>query len=196
METEFQHYQESFLKLFVHLDPGEIEFVRSQLTLSMYRKNDFLFKSGQVQKEMGFVCKGLLRRYFVDKKGKKITTAFISENQYATDYPSFIKQKPSKYFIEALEPCVIIKLSYENIQEGYKKYKNSEMYGRLIAEEVLTTQHERIESFLFHTAEERYLNFIKQNKNLINRISLSHLCSYLGIERQSLSRIRKRLASK
>ena len=196
MKREFQDYQESFLKLFVHLDPEEIEFVRSQLTFSEYKKNDFLFEAGQVQKEMGFVCKGLLRRFFIDKKGKKITTAFISENRYATDYPAFIMQKPSKYFIEALEPCVIIKLSYEGIQSGYKKYKNSEMYGRLIAEEVLTTQHERIESFLFQTAEERYLSFISQNKNLINRISLSHLCSYLGIERQSLSRIRKRLARK
>jgi CRP/FNR family transcriptional regulator, anaerobic regulatory protein len=196
MKEEFQNYQEYFLRLFVHLNAEEIDFIRSHLTISTYQKNDFLFKSGQVQKEMGFVCKGLLRRYYIDKRGKKITTAFINENKYATDYPAFIRQKPTNYFIECLEPSVIIKLSYDKIQEGYRKYKNSEMYGRLIAEQVLTIQHDRIESFLFESAEERYLNFINQNKNIINRISLSHLCSYLGIERQSLSRIRKRLARK
>ena len=70
------------------------------------------------------------------------------------------------------------------------------MYGRLIAEHVLTVQTDRVESFLFENAEERYLNFIEQNRDIINRISLSHLASHLGIERQSLSRIRSRIARK
>ncbi|MAO17051.1 MAG: cAMP-binding protein, partial [Muricauda sp.] len=149
-----------------------------------------------VQKEVGFVCKGLLRRYYVNEKGNKITTGFINENNYATDYPAFIRQKPSKYFIECLEPSVIIKLPYDKIQEGYRKFKTSERYGRLIAEYVLTVQTDRVESLLFETAEERYLNFIDQNPDLVNRISLTHLATYLGIERQSLSRIRSKIAKK
>ncbi len=145
---------------------------------------------------MGFVCSGLLRRYYVNNEGKTITTSFIHENNYATDYPAFIRQKSSKYFIECPEPSIIIKLSYDQIQQGYEKFKNSERYGRLIAEKVLTIQTDRVESFLFETAEERYLNFINQNPHLINRISLTHLSTYLGIERQSLSRIRNKIAKK
>ena len=70
------------------------------------------------------------------------------------------------------------------------------MYGRLIAEHVLTVQTDRVESFLFENAEQRYLNFIDKNPDIINRISLTHLASYLGIERQSLSRIRKKIVEK
>jgi DNA-binding MarR family transcriptional regulator len=55
-------------------------------------------------------------------------------------------------------------------------------------------QQRRIESFLFENAETRYLDFIKENPDLFNRVSLSYLASYLGIERQSLTRIRKKLA--
>jgi hypothetical protein len=82
------------------------------------------------------------------------------------------------------------------MQEGYQKYKNIEKYGRLVAEEVVVLKQSRIESFLFENAEQRYLNFISTNPNLFNRISLTYLSSFLGIERQSLSRIRKSFTQK
>lgn len=196
MEQEFKVYIKSYLEQFPDLSSEELTFISSYLIIEKYGKKEFLFKSGEVQKEVGFVCKGLLRRYYVNEKGNKITTGFIIENNYATDYPAFIRQKPSKYFIECLEPSVIIKLPYDKIQEGYGKFKTSERYGRLIAEYVLTVQTDRVESLLFETAEERYLNFIDQNPDLVNRISLTHLATYLGIERQSLSRIRSKIAKK
>lgn len=196
MKEEFKKYYNSYLKLFPHSSSEELEILRSQLVIKELNKKEFFFNAGEIQKNMGYVCKGLLRRYYINDNGNKITTGFVKENEYATDYPAFIRQKPTKYFMECLEPSIIIELSYENIQEGYKKFKNNEKYGRLVAEYVLTVQTDRVESFLFETAEERYLNFIKQNPDLMNRISLTHLASYLGVERQSLSRIRSKLAKK
>ncbi len=196
MKESHKVHFEAYLNQFPDLNVEERAFLRSYLTIEAYQKKDYLFESGKVQKEVGFVCEGLLRRYYINEKGNKITTGFINENKYATDYPAFIRQKHSKYSIECLEPSIIIKLSYDKIQEGYGKYKVCEMYGRIIAEYVLTVQTDRVESFLFENAEERYLNFIAQNKDIINRISLSDLSSFLGIERQSLSRIRSRIAKK
>ncbi len=196
MKQEFKKYIDSYIELFSDFNSEEVAFLKSYLTIEAYSKKDFLFKSGEVQKEIGFVCKGLLRRYYINEKGNKITTGFVNENKYATDYPAFIRQIPTKYFIECLEPSVIIKLPYHKIQEGYNKFKSSEMYGRLIAEHVLTVQTDRVESFLFKNAEERYIEFIENNKDIANRISMSHLASLLGIERQSLSRIRSKLAKK
>ncbi len=82
------------------------------------------------------------------------------------------------------------------MQECYTKYKNFEKYGRLVAENLLVMKNNRIESFLFENAEQRYLNFVKENAELLSRISLTHLSSFLGIERQSLTRIRKKLIQK
>lgn len=196
MEKSHQQYLEAYLQLFAHLSSEELSLFRSQLSIKEYAKKDFFFESGEIQKKMGFVCKGLLRRYYINEKGKTITTGFVKENEYATDYPAFIQQRPSKYYMECLEPCIIIELAYDDIQEGYTNFKSHERYGRLIAEKVLTIQTDRVESFLFDTAEQRYLNFIKDNPGLINRISLTHLSSFLGIERQSLSRIRSKIAKK
>lgn len=191
-----QKYLKHYLQQFSHLSEEELALLRSQLNFKEYKPKDFFLKNGDIQKKMGYVCKGLLRRYYINEKGKSITTGFVKENEYATDYPAFIQQRPSKYYLECLEPCTIIELSYEDIQEGYQNFKSHERYGRLIAEKVLTIQTDRVESFLFETAEERYLNFIKDNPGLINRISLTHLSSLLGIERQSLSRIRSKIAKR
>lgn len=194
MEKEIQPYLDLFMEQFAQMGAEAKKFTRSILSVEKYEKKEFVFKSGEVQKDIGFVCRGLVRKYYVDNRGNKLTTGFISEKGYATDYPSFIRQKPSKYYIECLEPSIIIKMTYEKLQEAYQQHKDSEMYGRLVAEKVLTRETDRVESFLFETAEERYLNFIDQNKEISNRISLTHLASYLGIERQSLSRIRSKLA--
>jgi len=87
----------------------------------------------------------------------------------------------------------MLRIIPNHIQKGYEQFPIFERYGRLIAEEVLKMQQKRIEGFLFENAETRYLEFVKENPDLFNRVSLSHLASFLGIERQSLTRIRKKL---
>jgi CRP/FNR family transcriptional regulator len=161
-----------------------------------FNKKDIIFSNGQVQREIGFIINGLVRSFFVDKDGNEKTMRFHFENAFVTHYVAFITQQPSKYIYMCLEPTTIVTLSYDNMHLAYNTLPSIQKYGRLMAEEILKMQQYRIESFLFLTAEERYLDFTKQNPHLINRVSLSHLSSYLGIERQTLTRIRQKLAKK
>ena len=174
----------------------ELKYIEKALTITTYKaKQDYLDKD-KIQKSIGFVFKGLLKLYYVDDDGNEITVWFSKENEYVTEYTSFIKQQPSNYYIKCLEPCIIVNLSFEHIQEGYNLYKNIVRYGRLITEEVFVLQQYRLQSFLFQNAQQRYLDFITKNPGLFNRVSLTDLASFLGIERQSLSRIRKTLSLK
>lgn len=195
-QEAYKKFLDSFLEICPQIKREELDFIRTNLSLSFFQKKEFYLEEGKIQKAMGFVYSGLLRSYYVDEQGKKVTISFINENSYASDYPSFIQQKPSKYFIETLEPTVIVNLPYLAIQDAYNKYKNFERYGRLIAEQILLKKQERIESFLFENAAERYKRFIEENQSIITRISISDLSSYLGIERQSLTRIRKKIVQK
>lgn len=174
----------------------ELDYLKSGLTVTELKSKLFYIHANTVQKEIGFVYQGLLRSFYVDRHGNEISVNFIRENGYTTHYSAFITQTPSKYYFQCLETSIIVNLSYTLIQEGYVRFPNLERYGRLVAEEVLKVQQRRIESFLFDSAECRYLDFIKDNPDLFNRVSMSHLSSYLGIERQSLTRIRKRLTQK
>jgi CRP/FNR family transcriptional regulator len=174
----------------------ELEQFSKNISVVSLQKKDYFFQAGQIQKEVGFISKGLIRSFYIDKNGNEKTLRFYAENHYVTHYTAFITHQPSKYSFQCLEPTTLVLLSYEKMQWAYKSFPKFEKYGRLITEEILKMQQYRIESFIFQTAEERYLDFISQNLDLYKRISLSLLCSYLGIERQTLTRIRQKLARK
>jgi CRP-like cAMP-binding protein len=172
----------------------ELEYLQSGLTVIELKSKHFYIHANTIQKEIGFVFSGLIRAFYIDNNGNEISVNFISEGKYATHYSALITQTPCKYYFQCIEPSIIVIIPYKHIQEGYNKFPNLERYGRLVAEEVLKVQQRRIESFLFDNAETRYLDFVKENPDLFNRVSLSYLASFLGIERQSLSRIRNKLA--
>lgn len=187
-------YLETVKSLCPKLTEVELQYLQSGLTISQLQSKHFYIHAGTIQEEIGFVYSGLIRSFYVDEKGNEITVNFIRENRYTTHYSAFITRTPSKYYFQCIEPCIIVNLSYTHIQKGYDQFPGIERYGRLVAEMVLQFQQRRIESFLFESAEERYLDFIQENPDLFNRVSLSHLSSFLGMERQTLTRIRQKLA--
>jgi CRP-like cAMP-binding protein len=174
---------------------NELNYIESGLNVRELKPKDFYISANIIQNELGFVFFGLLRSFYVDKNLNQITVKFVSENEFATDFPAFINQTPGKYYFQCIEPTIIVSLSLQHILEGYEKFPILERYGRLVAEEIVRIQQKRIASFLFETAEERYIQFIKEYPTLFNRVSVSDLSSYLGIERQSLTRIRKKLTN-
>ena len=147
-----------------------------------------------MQPALGFVVSGLLRAFYVDEVGEEITTRFVPEGSYATDYSAFIDRLPSRYALQCLEPTQMVLLPLGAMQAAYQQFWAWERFGRLVAEQVLKFQHQRIVSFQFLDAEGRYLQFLEQQAHLFPRISLTHLSSYLGIQRPHLSRIRRKLA--
>lgn len=194
MESETEIFSTSVKAICPDLTEAELSQFASKLTFKELDKKDVFLKAGKIQTAIGFITKGLVRSFFIDKDDTEITVGFYAEGDYATHYDTFITRQPSRYSIQCLEPTIVACLSFEDMQWMYQQSPKFERYGRLIAEEILKRQQTRIESFIFQTAEERYLDFMKQHPALFNRISLSHLCSYLGIERQSLTRIRQKLA--
>ena len=195
MEIAVQLYLNSYKKISPELTDEELEFVKSNISILKLKKKQILIYENEIQKSIAFIYSGLIRSYFIDENGKEINNAFFSENEFVTDYLSFIKQQKTKYTFECLEDCILISIPFETVEIAYDKYKNFANFGRKIAEWALENRTKKYESFLFETAEERYLRFIAENRPILNRISLSHLASFLGIERQSLSRIRSKILS-
>ena len=195
MEIAVQLYLNSYKRINPELTDEELEFVKPTISILKLKKKQILIHENEIQDSIAFIYSGLIRSYFINENGKEINNAFFSENEFVTDYLSFIKQQKTKYTFECLEDCTLISIPFETVETAYDKYKNFANFGRKIAEWALENRTKKYESFLYETAEERYLRFIDENKSILNRISLSHLASYLGIERQSLSRIRSRILS-
>ncbi len=155
------------------------------------KKGEYFIKEGQMVNEIAFIERGLLRIYHLSHEGKESNNHFFLENDYAVSYLDFLKNRPSRYYIQALETCDLLTFNAEALQIAYDKSKNWERFGRIIAESAYAIATNRFESLLFLSAQERYIKMLNDYPEFIKRIPLYQLASYLGIERESLSRIRK-----
>ncbi|MEM7658423.1 MAG: Crp/Fnr family transcriptional regulator [Bacteroidota bacterium] len=196
MSPAYHIYQQSMLAIYPELSSEEWHYLQEHTCLESRKRKTHVLQAGEVQKSIPFVVSGLIRGYYHNEKGEDITISFAKEHGYVTHYAAFLAQTPSQYSFQCLEDSEIIQLPYEAMQAGYRQFQGLERFGRLIAEQILSFQQQRITAFQFLSAEERYLQFLADFPDLFHRVSLSHLASYLGIQRPSLSRIRKQLAEK
>jgi len=168
---------ETFLKSVKVICPAltdaELSVFASKLTVKELERKDLFLESGKIQKAIGFITKGVIRSFYLDSDENERTVGFYSESDYATHYDAFITQQPSRYSIQCLEPTTFVCLSFTDMQQLYQASPKFERYGRLVAEEVLKRQQARIESFVFQTAEERYLDFTAATRHYLTE-SLYH----------------------
>ncbi len=177
----------------VPLTPEEWNLLEPNFRIKYLNKGDKLQSEGEICNDVTFCNKGLLKSYHY-KEGKEYIEAFFSENQYLSDYSSFISQQPGRLYIEAIEECELVLLDYNTVQMLYERVNNFQRFGRLIAEYLFTQLCLRNSSLLFESPEERYLEFSKKRPDLIQRVPQYMIASYLGVTPEALSRIRKRLA--
>lgn len=154
-------------------------------------KNFKLVRQGQVATDLYFINKGLIRLYYT--KGDEEITGFIfQEHLFASSYDSFLRKVPSIQTLESLEPCELLVLSYDRMQELYETLPKINILTRKVAEQRFINSQMILSSFLLDSPEERYLKFEAQHRALLQRVPQKIIASYLGITPVSLSRIRKR----
>ena len=160
------------------------------------KKEELILTQGTICKNIFFLLNGFVRMYYLDHAGNEINYRFTDSGNFFVDFQSFLTQQPSRYYWEAMEETELLQIPYSSVQQIYSASPVWNNFGRLIAEHVYTQLNERVEMLLFMTPEERYILILKSNPDLIQKVSLFHLSSYIGVKPESLSRIRKRLSRK
>ncbi|AXY74347.1 Crp/Fnr family transcriptional regulator [Paraflavitalea soli] len=186
---DFQAIRQAIGQLHV-LSEVEWTAFAGKLQVKTFKKGDYLIREGQVENAIYFINKGSTRNYFL-KDGKEFTVDFQFKGDFVTAYYSFITREPSSVFIEWLEEAEVVEISHQTLTQFYKEYHSGEKIGRLMAESQYVRRLRKEMDFLSYTAEERYVQLMEKNPQLIQQISVKHLSSYLGIQPESLSRIRK-----
>ncbi|MFC6097493.1 Crp/Fnr family transcriptional regulator [Flavobacterium qiangtangense] len=194
MEEQIVKYRDHIKEICPEITESELQSFTDGLTVTHINKNGFYINAGEIQKRGGFLTKGLIRAFYTDKFGNEKNIYFVPENEYAFHYASFIDGKASPLSFQCLEKSTIINFSGDHLRKAFEQIPRFERYGRLLVESKLKIQQERLESLLYKDAEQLYVDFITNYSQLFNRISLSQLCSYLGVERQTLTRIRKKIS--
>lgn len=163
------------------------------LTYKTFKKGDALIKEGEHEHYIYFLESGATRNYFL-KEGKEFTVAFHFSGEFVTAFYSLITGTPSVVTIEFLEDAKVIAISYSDLEVFYQNSFHGATVGRKMAEMQYAHRLEKEMELLSLTAEERYVRLLERNPELVAAISVKHLSSFLGIQPESLSRIRKQYA--
>lgn len=184
----------STLKSIVSLEPYEVELITDLFKPLSLSKGQHFLRSGKINNHIGFLRKGLVR-YYVHKNDEDATIEFTKEGEFVADYQSFMSREISGQNIEAIEDCEMLVIDYEGLQKIYAETLNGNLMGRVIIEHRYNVIVGKLMSLYIHTAEERYQYFIENHTEILQRIPQYFIASYIGVQPQSLSRIRRRLAA-
>lgn len=190
-EVLIDNYKET-VKRIAPLTDADCDMFIPYLKIKQYPKGSNFVTDGQISNEIGFISSGSFRIYYL-LDGKEINTNFFFENDFVVEYQSFLLQRPSKYYIQAMEESQVITFTSAELKATYNTSHNWERFGRIIAEKLFVDASERAESFLFLTGGQRYLSLLKRRPKIFERVPLYHIASHLGIERESLSRLRRKI---
>jgi CRP-like cAMP-binding protein len=177
---------------FIQPSAKEKTLLEASFTFRQVPKKFKLVEEGEISTEIYFINKGLIRLYYT-KDIDEITGYIFRENLFSSSYDSFLTQTPSIQTLETLEDCELLVISREELDVLYEKMPSMHVFTRKMAEQRFINAQRILSSFILDSPEERYRKFELQNKDLLQRVPLQYIASFLGITPVSLSRIRKRL---
>jgi len=185
----------NYIEKITPINDKDWQLFSSKLVQKVITKKSLLLDIGKVENHISFIEKGIVR-FLIPKEDveKEITFGFCFTNEFVSAYDSFLTRTPSLYQTEALTDTTIWSINYDDLQEVYQKTLIGNIIGRLSSERLFLLKSKRELSLLNESAEQRYLNLFTERPNLIEKIPLKYIASYIGVTAQALSRIRKRIS--
>jgi len=183
-----------YLKKNASLTDNEIEQFRAKTITKKLRKRQYLLQEGDICHYNSFVAKGCMRLYRVGDNGAEHILRFAVENWWIADYESYNSGEPAKNNVDALEDSELILIRKSDLDDLVKAIPNFQRFKERLDARSFDASQNRILSNISDTAEKRYENFIKKYPDFFNRVPLHMIASYLGLTRETLSRIRSNYA--
>lgn len=180
----------------LQVSEAEINSIRQTCNTKFYKKDEFVLRANEYCQYSFFVEQGLLKQYYIDDKGKEHILQFAAEGWIVTDRESVYFNRPAQYFIQAIENTKVSLINDELIKKLEQEIPSFRDFNNRLLHHHISALQSRIVLLLGHSAEDRYLHFIKTYPDILLRVPQTLVASYLGITPESLSRVRKDLATR
>lgn len=157
------------------------------------KKGKILLAEGETNRELYFIRKGLIRKYYL-KDGVENIRQFFFENAFVNEMASFITGQPSNIYMEAMEDCDLFVFKKHDMERLYEYSPTFQKMSRLIIEFNFIGLTRRVEGLFLQSPEERYLQLIQTRPKIFQRVPQYMIASYLDLTPEGLSRIKRRIA--
>lgn len=173
----------------VPLTDQEFEFVASLFTEKSYKKGQFLFQEGESLSRHYFICKGLLKLVYTDANAREHIVGFAMEDWWESDFEAFYMQQKTSMSLICLENTNVLYITFENYINLCNTLPKIEHFFLEKAYFGFIAAQKRILSTLTSNTKERYQQLIEKYPTLLQRVPKSQLAAYLGVSRETLSRL-------
>jgi len=186
MEAFFNH-----LLQFETLSKHEIELIKANVYCKNIAAKTNILEPGQISKRLGFVLSGVIRIFYYDDNGNEVIHCFHNENHFIGDLESYQSSMATERYIQTITDCTVVFFNKENDEYLNKTLDKWPILVRKLTESALMAKINNMKNLVHADAKTKYLEFLKKHADIVQRIPLGDLASYLGIAQPSLSRIRK-----
>ena len=183
------HIAQKLTEQTVSVSREALEKLASILVKNEIKKGQNFLNEGEVCTQMGYVYKGLVRQYYY-KNGKEMTEHFCCEEGVFICIESFLRQKPSRLVVEALENTIIYGIPHDPILKLAEECYEIEKVYRGLLENSLILSQVKMDMFRFESANERYNRLLREQPEIVRRAPLSYIASFLLMTPETLSRVR------
>ena len=184
-----------YISRYTTLTDEEFEMLAEKLEVRSFGKREKLITSGETEFYLNFLVSGLARKYFMRGR-EEVITQIAKETDLISSSVSFLTGQPSTYFVETIEPCTFISIQKAHIEELYEKSHRMEHLGRLIITSLFLEKEDWDYDQMRLTTRERFVQFLRNNPDLLQRVPQKFLASYLNIKPETFSRLKHLLRKK
>ena len=163
------------------------------LEIHQVQKSNFLLESGDSCNQLFYVSEGIFRIYQL-KDGVELNSCFCAENSIASSFESFTNDTPTVEYVQAIEDSKVVSLSKASLNILFKLDPSWQEVGRRITEKECIRLSRRVGSLSFETTKKKYEQLLLDQPNIVLRVPVQYIASYLGVSRETLSRIRSQLS--
>lgn len=175
----------------IPLTNDEYENILSYFRVKKLKKHQFLIQAGDEVFNDHFVIKGLLKSYYINEDGKESIMQFALEDWWITDYQAFFYNTKANLNIDCIEDTEVLYISAINKEKLCQSMHKMDYFFRKKSNYGYAALQRRILSLLNNNAKERYEQFVEQYPKLFKKVSKTLIASYLGVSRETLSRLSK-----
>lgn len=184
-----------FLQTLTPISDKEFEDSSSQFRTIHLKKGDYFVQNGKICRQIAFINQGSFRTFYMNDKSEEITACFRTEMSVVSSYRSFVLQEPSLLSVVALEDSELIVIDFDKLQKLYRESMAWLNIGRLMAEREYINMEEYASVLNHESAKEKYLRLLDEQGEVLQKVNVEQVASYLGVSRRTLSRIRQEISS-
>lgn len=190
-----QHALYHHIRRFIDLDEAQYAAIYPYFDGLQLEKKEVLIHAGDKCRELFFVAKGCLHAYFIDDHGLEKTVQFAIEDWWLTDFLAFHHQKPSSFYIQAVEPTQVMCITHERREQLFTDYPLMERYFRQVYEIGFGAAMTRVKMIYQYSKEEIFYRFREEYPDFVNRVPQYMVATFLGLTAEYLSKLRSKKLS-